>query len=81
MYKRIAVTLTAVAFVMLAIAMGPDVPAALATARAMITNDDLKLNQPSVQQSCADLEVWFIDPTCRYKRVRKSARTKHQAKG
>ena len=81
MYKRIAVTLTAVAFVMLAIAMGPDVPAALATARAMITNDDLKLNQPTVQQSCADLEVWFIDPTCRYKRVRKSARTKHQAKG
>ena len=81
MYKRIAVTLTAATFVMLAIAMGPNVPAALATARAMITNDDLKLNQPTVQQSCADLEVWFIDPTCRYKRVRKSARTKHQAKG
>ena len=80
MYKRIAVTLTAVAFVMLAIAMGPNVPAALATARAMITNDD-KLNQPTVQQSCADLEVWFIDPTCRYKRVKKSARTKHPAKG
>jgi hypothetical protein len=60
MYKRIAVTLTAVTFVMLAIAMGPNVPAALATARAMITNDDLKSNQPTVQQSCADLEVWFI---------------------
>jgi hypothetical protein len=81
MYKRIAVTLTAVTFVMLAIAMGPNVPAALATARAMITNDDLKSSQPTVQQSCADLEVWFIDPTCRYKRVRKSARTKHPAKG
>jgi hypothetical protein len=81
MYKRIAVTLTAVAFVMLAIAMGPNVPAALATARAMITNDDLKSNQPTVQQSCANLEVWIIDPTCRYKRVRKSARTKHPAKG
>ena len=81
MYKRIAVTLTAVAFVMLAIAMGPNVPAALATARAMITNDDLKSNEPTVQQSCADLEVWFIDPTCRYKRVRKSARTKHPGKG
>ena len=80
MYKRIAVTLTAVAFVMLAIAMGPNVPAALATARAMITNDDLKSNQPTVQQSCADLEVWFIDPTCRYKRVKKSVRTKHSAK-
>ncbi len=81
MYKRLAVTLTAVAFVMLAIAMGPNVPAALATARAMITNDDLRSNQPTVQQSCADLEVWFIDPTCRFKRVKKSARTKHSAKG
>jgi hypothetical protein len=80
MYKRLAVTLTAVAFVMLAIAMGPNVPAALATARAMITNDDLRSNQPTVQQSCADLEVWFIDPTCRFKR-KKSARTKHPAKG
>jgi hypothetical protein len=80
MYKRVAVTLSAVAFVTLAIAMGPNVPAALATARAMITNDE-KLNQPTVQQSCADLEVWFIDPTCRYKRVKKSARTKHPAKG
>ncbi len=81
MYKRLAVTLTAVAFVMLAIAMGPNVPAALANARAMITNDDLRSNQPTVQQSCANLEVWFIDPTCRYKRVKKSARTKHPAKG
>ncbi len=81
MYKRIAATLTAVTFVMLAIAMGPNVPAALATARAMITNDDLRSNQPTVQQSCADLEVWFIDPTCRFKRIKKSARTKHPAKG
>ncbi len=81
MYKRLAVTLTAVAFVMLAIAMGPNVPAALATARAMITNDDFRSNQPTVQQSCADLEVWFIDPTCRFKRIKKSARTKHPAKG
>jgi hypothetical protein len=53
MYKRVAVTLSAVAFVTLAIAVGPNVPAALATARAMITNDDLKLNQPTVHQSCA----------------------------
>lgn len=81
MYKRIAVTLTAVAFVMVAIAMGPNVPAALATARAMMTNDDLRSNQPTVQQSCADLEVWFIDPTCRFKLLKKSARPKHPAKG
>jgi hypothetical protein len=78
MFKRVAVTISAVAFVMLAIALAPNLPAALATARATITNDDVKLKQPTVQQSCATLEVWFLDPTCRQKRV-KSARTKHLA--
>jgi hypothetical protein len=81
MGKRVAVTISAVAFVILAIAMGPNVPAALATAHAMITNDDAKSSQPTVQQSCALLEVWFVDPTCRHKRVKKSARTKNPAKG
>jgi hypothetical protein len=81
MFKSVAVTISAVAFLMLAIALGPNVPAALATARAMITNDDVKLNGPTLQQSCAVLEVWFMDPTCRHKRVKKSARTKHPARG
>ena len=79
MFKTVAVTMSAVAFVMLAIALGPNIPAALATARAMITNDDLKLNRPTVQQSCAVLEGWFLDTSCRHKRVKKSARTKHLA--
>ena len=60
MFKRVAVTISAVAFVMLAIALAPNLPAALATARATITNDDVKLKQPTVQQSCATLEVWFL---------------------
>jgi hypothetical protein len=46
MFKTAAVTVSAVAFVMLAIALGPNVPAALATARAIITTTD-KLNQPT----------------------------------
>jgi len=78
MFKRVAVTISAVAFVMLAIALAPNLPATLATARATITNDDVKLKQPTVQH-CATLEVWFLDPTCRQKRVKKSARTKHLA--
>jgi hypothetical protein len=47
----------------------------------MITNDVVKSSPPTVQQSCALLGVWFIDPTCRHKRVKKSARTKNPAKG
>jgi hypothetical protein len=76
MFKTAAVTVSAVAFVMLAIALGPNVPAALAAARAIITNTD-KLNQPTVQPTCTVLEVWFLDPSCRHKRAKKSAQTKH----
>jgi hypothetical protein len=79
MFKNVVVTVSAVAFVMLAIALGPNVPAALATAHAIINNNDIQLNRPAVQSSCTVLEVWFFDPSCRYKRVKKSARTKHPA--
>jgi hypothetical protein len=78
MFKEIAVTISAVAFVMLAIALAPAVPTALATAGTTITNDDAKLNQPLAQQPCAAFEVWFLDPTCRQPHVKKVARTKHQ---
>jgi hypothetical protein len=44
-FKTVVVTVLAVAFVMLAIALGPNVPAALATAHAILTNNDVKLNQ------------------------------------
>ena len=65
MFKTAAVTISAAAFVTLAIALGPNVPDALATARAMIVaNDDVKLNEPIAEQSCAAFEVWFLDPTC-----------------
>jgi hypothetical protein len=50
MFKEIAATISAVAFVMLAIALAPAVPTALATAGTTITNDDAKLNQPLAQQ-------------------------------
>jgi hypothetical protein len=39
-----------------------NVPDGLATARAMITNDDVKLNRPTVQQSCAAFEFGFLIP-------------------
>ena len=77
MIKKLAVTISAVAFVMLAIALAPNVPAALATARSTATQDDAKSNQPLAQQSCAAFEVWFLDPTCRQAHVKKAARTKH----
>jgi hypothetical protein len=80
-FKKVALTILAVAFVMLAIALGPNVPDALATARAMITNDEVKLNEPTVQQSCAAFEVWFLDPTCKQGHAKKASRPKHPARG
>ena len=75
MFKKIAVTISAVAFVMLAVALAPGVPTVLATVRATTTNDD-KLNQPLAQQSCAAFQTWFLDPTCRQPHAKKIARTK-----
>jgi hypothetical protein len=46
MFKKIVATVSAVAFVMLAVALAPGVPTVLATVRATTTNDDTKLNQP-----------------------------------
>ena len=77
MIKKLAVTISAVAFLMLAIALAPNVPAALATARTTASKDDAELNQPLVQQSCAAFEVWFLDATCRQVHVKKATRTKH----
>ena len=61
MFKEIAVTISAAAFVMLAIALAPYVPAALATARTPSTNDEA-MNQPIAEQPCAAFEAWFPDP-------------------
>ena len=77
MLKKIAVTISATAFVMLAIALAPHVPTALATARHGI--DDAKLNEPVAEQSCASFEVWFLDPACsQLHHVKKVARTKQR---
>jgi hypothetical protein len=79
MLKKVALVISAVAFVMLAIALAPNVPTALATARTTTTGDDAKLNQPLAQQSCAAFEVWFLDPSCRQQaHVKKAARTKQR---
>ena len=78
MFKKIAVTISAVAFVMLAIALAPGEPTVLATVR-MNTSDNAKLNQPLGDQSCAAFEAWFLDPTCRQQaHVKKAARTKQR---
>jgi hypothetical protein len=79
MFKKVAVTISAAAFVMLAIAVAPRVPTALATARSTHTNVEAKLNQPAAEQPCASFEVWFLDPSCReVQHAKKVARTKQR---
>jgi hypothetical protein len=77
MFKKIAVTISAVAFVMLAIGLAPAVPTALATAHTTTTDNYAKLNRPVAERPCAAFEVWFLDHTCRQMHVRKAGRTKH----
>ena len=77
MFKEIALTIAAAAFVMLAIALAPHVPTALATARTGAYG--AKLDQPLVDQSCASFEVWFLDPACsQLQHAKKAARTKQR---
>ena len=79
MLKQIAITISAAAFVMLAVALAPAVPAALATAHTTINNDGGKLNQLLGAQSCAAFEIWFLDPACsQLQRAKKAARTKQR---
>jgi len=79
MFKKIALTISAVAFVMLAIALAPGVPTVLARVGTTTTIDDAKLNQPLAQQSCAAFEAWFLDASCRQQaHVKKAARMKQR---
>jgi hypothetical protein len=78
MFKKIPATMSAVALVMLAIALAPAVPTALATARATMNNDDTKLNQPVTEQACSAFEVWFLNTGCRQAHVNKAVRTKQR---
>jgi hypothetical protein len=62
MIKKLAVTISAVVFVMLAIALAPNVPAALATARTTAAKDDAKLNQPLRSSPARLLRFGFLIP-------------------
>jgi hypothetical protein len=64
----------AAAFVILAIALAPDIPTALATARATITHDNAK--HPVAEQLCAAFEAWYFDPNCRQPHAKRVVRTK-----
>jgi hypothetical protein len=76
MFKKVAATISAVGFVMLAVALAPGVPTVLATVGATTANDDTKLNRPLAQQSCAAFQTRFLDPACRQPHAKKIARTK-----
>jgi hypothetical protein len=85
-FKKIAVTVSAAAFVMLAVAVGPGVPTILAAVRATTANDDAKLNQQLEEaRSCAAFQVWFLDPACSQLQharsvARKKQRLAHKAR-
>jgi hypothetical protein len=73
-FKKIVVTASAAAFVMLAVALGPNLPTAFATARATI-GKDVETGPSAADHSCASFEVWFLNPGCRSGHV---ARTKQR---
>jgi hypothetical protein len=59
---------------MLAIALAPNVPTALAT-----NGKDATMSPPAAEQSCASFEVWFLDPACRrLQHAKKVALTKQR---
>jgi hypothetical protein len=76
MFKKITVTMSALALVMLAMALAPGVPTVLARMGTIAKIDDTKLNQPLAPQSCAAFETWFLDPSCRQPHTNKVARAK-----
>jgi hypothetical protein len=82
MIKKVAVTLSVVGCVMLAIALAPNVPTALATAHTTTNNRDTTLNQPLAEQPCAAFEAWFLDTACSKPHAKKkAARAKHHREG
>jgi hypothetical protein len=81
MFKKVAVTISVVACVMLAIALAPNVPTALATAHITPAAKDT-LERPIAAQPCAAFEAWFLDPACSTPHAKKKAtRTKHHNEG
>ncbi len=81
MFKKVTVTISVVACVMLAIALAPNVPTALATAHITTTTKDT-LERPVAAQPCAAFEAWFLDPACSKPHAKKkAARAKHHNEG
>jgi hypothetical protein len=77
-FKRIAVTISVLGCVMLAIALAPNVPTALATVHTTTTKDAM-VNQQPTDGSCAAFEAWFLDPACsQTQHAKKAARIKHR---
>jgi hypothetical protein len=75
LFKEVAITISAGSLVMLAIALAPNVPTALAT----IGKDDATMGLPAAEQSCASFEVWFLDPACsQLQHAKKVALTKQR---
>jgi hypothetical protein len=73
MVKKIAMTLVAAGLVMVAIALAPAVPTALAVATPTQERASL-LADPS----CAAFETWFLDPGCSRSHSRKASRATHR---
>ena len=68
--------ISAVALIVLAIALAPTVGKAFAHSRT--NNGEPALSQAVAEQSCAAFEAWFLDPACSQGQVKKAARTKHR---
>jgi hypothetical protein len=82
MFKKVAVTISVVACVMLAIALAPNVPTALATAHITTNTTKDTVERPVAAQPCAAFEAWFLDPACSKPHAKKKAmRTKHHNEG
>ena len=77
MFKKVALTVSAVAFTMLAIALAPNVPTALATVQATISND-AKSSPSASDHPCVSFEVWFLNAACRPGHLAKASRAKQR---
>jgi hypothetical protein len=76
MLRKIAATAAATTFVLLAIALAPHVPTALATASQRADAAD---ELGTAASSCESFEVWFLDSSCaQSQRAKRIARVKQQ---
>jgi hypothetical protein len=81
MFERIAAIVSVVICTGLFIIFAPQLlraEKAFATVRAA-PDEDTKAEQPLAQQSCNDLEFWFLNPTCSKVHAKHAARAKRHA--